>query len=289
MKNILFYKYIEIEKIEAFQKEQLKICTSLKLKGKILVAEEGINGCVSGRDENVEKYKKILTQDKRFSDIVFKDGDANQHTFKKMFVRVRKEIITSKFGIQLKNKAPYVEPKQLKEWLDNNEDLIMVDARNDYETHVGKFKNAVDPNIQVFTQWPKILNMLKDKNKKIVTYCTGGIRCEKASAVLIENGFKNVFQLHGGILTYGKECGNAHWEGKCFVFDERGAADIDPNNQSEPISTCVICRTPTVDYHNCSYITCDKMFIACPKCNEQLTGCCSKNCRNIMIRNLQKA
>lgn len=287
MKNILFYKYVNIEDPQKCRDELFTLCQSLDTKGKILVAEEGINGCISGTETNLEKFKKELTN--RFSDIVFKEDNTNQHTFKKIFVRVRKEIITSKFGIKLENKAPYVEPKQLKEWLDNNEDLIMVDARNDYEVHVGKFKNAIDSNIQVFTQWPKILDILKDKNKKIVTYCTGGIRCEKASAVLIENGFKNVFQLQGGILTYGKECGNAHWEGKCFVFDERGAADIDPNNQSEPISTCITCRTPTINYHNCSYITCDKMFIACPKCNEQLAGCCSKNCRNIMQRDMQKA
>ena len=133
MKNILFYKYVNIEDPQKCRDELFTLCQSLDTKGKILVAEEGINGCISGTETNIEKFKKELTN--RFSDIVFKEDDTNQHTFKKIFVRVRKEIITSNFGIKLENKAPYVEPKQLKEWLDNNEDIIMVDARNDYEVH----------------------------------------------------------------------------------------------------------------------------------------------------------
>ena len=113
----------------------------------------------------------------------------------------------------------------------------------------------------------------------MITYCTGGIRCEKASAFLIENGFNNVFQLHGGILSYGNECGNTHWEGKCFVFDTRGAVDIDPNSQSEPITQCVLCNLPNADLHNCALTTCDKFFTACEDCFKVLKECCSKRCR----------
>ncbi len=124
----------------------------------------------------------------------------------------------------------------------------------------------------------------KFKNRKIVTYCTGGIRCEKASAYMKEMGFESVYQLHGGILTYGKECGNAFWEGKCFVFDERIAIDIDPHAVSEPITHCVLCRLPSASYHNCAHTKCDEYFIACEKCYAELEGCCSKNCRNIANR-----
>ncbi len=131
-----------------------------------------------------------------------------------------------------------------------------------------------------FPEKIKQLNKINNiKNKKIITYCTGGVRCEKASAFLKENGFNDVYQLHGGILTYGQECGDSHWEGKCFVFDTRGAVDIDPNSQSEPITQCVLCNLPNSDLHNCALTSCDKFFTACEDCLRVLKGCCSKRCR----------
>ena len=123
-----------------------------------------------------------------------------------MHVRVRNEIVSSRFKANIKKAAPYIEPKQLKQLMDNNEDLVLLDARNNYEIKMGKFKNAIDLDLDTFRQFPIKINQLKNlKNKKIVTYCTGGVRCEKASAFLKENGFNNVYQLHGGILSYGKE------------------------------------------------------------------------------------
>ena len=286
MKTILFYKFVPIGDPIAFQKEHHALCTSLGLKGKVLVASEGINGCVSGSEDAIARYKKILTSDERFADLVFKEGDTASHTFRKMFVRVRKEIITTKFHSPIEKRAPYLSPQELKEWYEKGEDFIIVDARNDYESRIGKFKNAIAPSIRNFQQWPEAVEELKKfRGKKIVTYCTGGIRCEKASAYMKEMGFENVFQLHGGILAYGKECGNAFWEGKCFVFDERIVVDIETHAISEPISHCVLCRLPSASYHNCAHTKCDEYFIACEKCHAELEGCCSKNCRNIAIRN----
>lgn len=290
MKNILFYKYTYINNQEKFKEEQFNLCRSLNLLGTILVAKEGINGCLSGKVEDLKKYKKTLTKNKKFSDIKFKEGPTNKHTFKRLHVRIRDEIVSSKFNVDIKNKAQYIEPKQLKQLLDNNEDLVLLDARNNYEFDIGKFKDAIHLDLDTFRQFPTEINQLKNiKDKKIVIYCTGGVRCEKASAFLRENGFKDVYQLHGGILTYGKECGNAHWEGKCFVFDTRGAVDIDPNSQSEPITQCVLCNLPNADLHNCALTSCDKFFTACENCFKVLDGCCSKRCRSefIKIRNQQ--
>lgn len=222
-----------LPEVEQFREEHYALCEKLGLKGKVLVAKEGINGCLSGEDSQIDAYKQVMHADNRFSDLMFKEGIASEHTFRKLFVKIRDEIITSKFGVDAKSAAAYVEPKVLKEWLDAGEEVVLLDARNDYETRVGKFKGAIDPNLKTFQEWievPERFAHLKDK--KVVTYCTGGIRCEKASAYLKEQGFENVYQLHGGILTYGAECGKEHWEGECFVFDGRGAVELDPSAQS---------------------------------------------------------
>ena len=288
MKNILFYKYVDIKDTGKLKEDILSLARKLNLLGTILIAEEGINGCVSGSYKEIRNFKKMLKDCSPFKDIEFKEGDAQTHTFKKLIVRIKNEIVASKFKVTLKNRADYIEPKKLKELLDKKEEIILIDARNDYEHKIGKFKNAVTLPISTFRQLSSQIKRLKPlKNKKIVTYCTGGIRCEKASALLKENEFNNVMQLHGGIINYGKEAGNAHWEGKCFVFDTRGAIEIDPNSRSEPISQCVLCSLPCSDLHNCHLETCDKFFVACKDCMKILNDCCSKRCRNTFERKIK--
>jgi len=281
MKNILFYKYIELDNLEELRKNLFDLAKQLNLLGTVLLAQEGINGCLSGAKENTSRFINEMKKDSRFNDIDFKEGIAEKHTFRKFAVRIRPEIVTCKFNADIKNKAPYVEPKKLEEWLDNEEGIIIVDVRNKYEYEIGHFKNALELPMDVHREFPKAVSAIeKHKNKKIVTCCTGGVRCEKASAYLKEHGFNNVFQLHGGIIKYGLEVGNDHWEGKCLVFDTRGAIDIDPKNQSDPITQCILCNIPSGQYANCAVKSCDKRFIACDKCLDVLEGCCSKNCRH---------
>lgn len=283
MKNILFYKYASVKEPLNLRIALFELCRSLNLKGTILVADEGINGCLTGNEKDIDFFKKKLRSNPLFSDIEFKEGLTSGHNFRRLSVRAREEIVTSKFMVDISGAAPYVEPMELKKMLDKNEEVVLLDARNDYEHNIGKFRNALTLPIETFRQLPEKITQLNGlKDKKIITYCTGGVRYEKASALLKENGFDKVYQLHGGIINYGKEVGNSHWEGKCFVFDTRGAVDIDPSRQSEPITQCGICRIPCADYYNCSNTECDRRFIACKDCLSAMESCCSKRCRNTL-------
>ena len=267
--------------LEKFQIKHLALCKRLGLKGKVLIAEEGINGSLTGTEKEIKEYKKELCKDKRFSDMQFKEGSTKHHNFKRMFVRIKPEIVTYKLKVNLKNKADYIEPEQLKKLLDKKEDIVILDVRNKFEYNIGHFNKSVQLNMDKSTELPKAVKKLNHlKNKIVVTCCTGGVRCEKASAYLKEHGFKNVRQLHGGIVRYGEKIGSKHWGGRCFVFDTRGAIDLNPKKQAKPISQCELCNIPNDDYHNCANVNCDRRVILCDKCFDTLNYCCSKTCRN---------
>ena len=273
-----FYKYVEMEDPAKFQQGHLELCKSLSLKGRVLVGEEGINGAVYGKKSDIEKYKSALKSNPLFSDIGFKEQETEKPAFRKIFVRVRKEIVHSELEADLKNAAPYITPEQLKQMLDRNEDFVLVDVRNNYESKIGQFKNAIILNINNFRDLPNSISGIKNlQNKKIVTYCTGGIRCEKASAFLMENGFENVHQLRGGILKFGEEFPDTYWEGKCFVFDDRLAIEINKKNIN-PLTECAWCNKKCDDYANCHNLDCDKLFICCEGCMEKCNKSCSEEC-----------
>ncbi len=279
MRNLLFYKYVELNDLETFQAEHLKLLLSLGMKGKILIAHEGINGCITGTDEAAASYKEKMHADSRFADLEFKDTYAAEHTFRKTIVRIKQEIVASRTTVSVHNRAPYIEPDQLKEELDANKPLLLLDARNNYESAIGRFANALTPNLEVFREFSDYAATLDvPKDQPIVTYCTGGIRCEKASAILREHGFTNVRQLHGGIIRYGEVAGPKHWEGKCFVFDTRVAIPIHESQDMTPITRCVGCGKPADIYANCALYACDKRFIACAACSEHFSHCCSAAC-----------
>jgi UPF0176 protein len=218
-----------------------------------------------------------LAKNKLFKNVKFKRNISDEHPFKKTIVRIREEIVTSRFNVNINKKCSYITPKQLKKSLDNNEDLILLDARNNYESKIGKFKNAITPNIETFREFKKIIpNLSKYKNKKIVMYCTGGVRCEKASALLKNNGFNNVMQIEGGILSYIEEFPDTYFEGRCFVFDNR--LSIPTGNKTKDISICELCHVPSGRYINCLNIKCDKLFICCEDCDKIMNHSCSKKC-----------
>ncbi|WP_409305703.1 rhodanese-related sulfurtransferase [Peribacillus sp. SCS-155] len=281
---LLYYQYVTIEDPERFTKEHSRFCKDLGLKGRILVSKEGINGTVSGTFEQTEKYMEHMKQDPRFADMVFKIDEAKEHAFKKMHVRHRPELVT--LGLEedvnpLETTGKYLEPKEFFEKL-QDPDTVVIDARNDYEYEIGHFRGAIKPDIKAFRELPEWIRNNKEKleGKKILTYCTGGIRCEKFSGWLVEEGFEDVSQLHGGIVTYGKdpEVKGQLWDGKCYVFDDRISVPI---NQIEDVivGRDYFTNEPCDRYVNCANPECDKRIICSEENEHRYLRSCSHECR----------
>ena len=271
---ISFYRYTEIKNPEELRDQIRDKCTSLDILGRILIGEEGINGAATGKSDNIEKFKSYLRE--LYEGLTFREQEIDKHYYHKLIIRVRDEICAFGQRVDLKNTGTHVKPEKLKEWLDNNEDIILIDARNDYEYDMGHFKGAKRLPIKYFRQLPDAVNNLEElKDKKIVMYCTGGIRCEKASAYLKEQGFKDVNQLDGGIINYINQFSDSHWEGSCFVFDDRIVTQV-----GEPITECIHCSGKTDIMINCHNLECDKLHVSCEKCQEEMNNCCSNECKN---------
>ena len=279
---LLFYKYVGVEDPEKFKEEHLYWCLNNNIKGRIFIASEGINGTISGLIEDVEKYKTNLRNYKIFEDIIFKEDEADEIAFKKIHVRVKEEIVNSNLkSTSLANGGKRLSPAELLEFYNSGKEFIIVDARNWYESKIGKFKNALTPQLKNFRQWPEAVESLKDfRDKTVVTYCTGGIRCEKASAYMVEHGFKDVYQLDGGIINFTKKFPDTFWEGGIFVFDERRVVEPNSKNELKYISSCHFCGEPASYYINCHNLDCDKIIISCHKCKVENDYCCSEECRN---------
>lgn len=281
---LLYYKFVNIEYPELFAREHLNLCKDLGLRGRILVAEEGINGTVSGLKENTEEYMKILHKDPRFSDMTFKIDEAKENAFKKMYVRRRKSIITLKEEDDVNpqvRKGKYLKPKEFYEML-QRDDVIVVDGRNDYEYDIGHFRGAIRPEIKNFKEFPKWIeeNLSEHKDKKVISYCTGGIRCEKLTGVLMNKGFDEVYHLEGGIVTYGKdpEVQGRFFDGKCYVFDERIAVQVNNTEEDVVISKCSHCGKLCDRYINCTNDDCHDQHLCCTACEEKYKGFCSEDC-----------
>lgn len=237
--NISCYKFVSLTDREALQAGLAARCLDLNLKGTILLAPEGINVFLAGSRAAIDAIVAHLRADPRFSDLQPKESLSAEPPFRKMRVRLKKEIITMKMPLirPEAGRAPAVAAAQLKRWLDRGCDdtgrpLVMLDTRNDYEVAAGSFDNAVDYAIGVFSEFPsRLAEHLDDfAGKTVISFCTGGIRCEKAAIHMKAIGIEHVYQLEGGILKYFEEVGGAHYHGDCFVFDERAAvsADLQP-------------------------------------------------------------
>ena len=280
-KVLLYYCYSHIENPDQFRDEHHLLCLDLNLRGRIIIAQEGLNGTVSGTIEDCDKYMEAVKADGRFNHIEFKEEMHPEHTFKKLHVRVKDEIVHSSLKHINPNQKTggYVEPAEFREMLKNEEDIVVLDVRSNYEHELGRFKNAVTLDIENFRDFPEKLQELEAyKGKKIVTYCTGGIKCEKASAYLLEQGFENVHQLHGGIIKYGIEAAGEDFEGKCYVFDNRLAVDVNKVNP-KVVSKCYVCDTTSDRMVNCANPTCNIHVPICESCGEKLEGACSQECK----------
>ena len=281
---LLYYNFVPVPDSEAAREEHFALCESLHLKGRILIAKEGINGTVSGLKADTDAYREWMKNHPIFKDTEFKIDEYHTHTFLKLHVRVKNEIVrlnipeaVYKFGT-----TPHVTPeeflKAVKE-AQNNPDIVILDARSAYEFSVGKFKGAVTLDIDNFRDLPEQRAELeKLKGKTIYTYCTGGIKCEKVSGWLKETfGAEEIFQLHGGIVHYAKVTGGEDFEGQCYVFDQRVVVPVNQVNPSV-VGKCGVCGNPTEKMINCANAYCNEHFTICETCFHELEGCCSTAC-----------
>jgi len=271
---LLYYKYTPIADPTAFMRDQKLLCNRLHLKGRILISKDGMNGTVSGTKEATDDYMAAMRALTGFEDIEFKIGESEQPAFPKMKVKTREEIITLKAGetIDMQNTAPYIEPEELYNVLKNDEDVVVIDARNEYEARIGKFKNAVTFDIENFRELPELAltELEKYKDKEIVTYCTGGVRCEPFSAFLRQHGFTKVRQLHGGIIRYAEHHPEFGFDGHCYVFDNRVSIKVNDNI----FSACEYCHTKSARYINCKNDLCHRQLVCCEKCDQEHQSLC---------------
>jgi len=277
---VLYYKFNTIEEPENFCREHKQFCTQLGIKGRIYISKEGINGTLGGTPEQVQKYKNHITGIEGFEDIDFKTDSSDYIPFAKLICKTRDEIVAlHKDDVDPSKGGKYLEPHEWKEVLESEEDYVLIDVRNDYESKIGHFEGALTPAVENFYEFPEWLDNLKvDKDKKVLMYCTGGIRCEKFSVLMKEKGWEDVNQLHGGILRYGKEEGGEHFKGKCFVFDDRLVVPVNEGDM-EPIARCEITGKPADTYINCANMKCNKLFVCSEEGARKMEGCCSEECR----------
>lgn len=262
---IVGYRFFDLQnpaEIRALLKTE---CETLKIVGTIILSHEGINLYIAGIHDSVAQLKSRMSEKFKFPSITYKENRSARLPWRRMIVKVKEEIIS--LGIPDIRPAEFtaktVSPNDFKKWMDEKRDMVVFDTRNDYEVQLGKFNGAIDLQIQTFREFPKKIGSLPEdmKEKTVVMYCTGGIRCEKASALLLkQHGFKEVFQLDGGILNYFKAVGAAHYEGECLVFDRR----VGLNGSEEEKNDCLQCGSPLSpqDYDDPKLVP----FRTCPRC-----------------------
>jgi UPF0176 protein len=266
--NISTYKFAPFESgdLPALRARLVGVCAAYKLKGTILLSTEGINLFVAGLPENIAKLVTELRTVPGLSDLAPKESFSGEQPFNRMLVKIKKEIIA--FGVDgidpARKPAPKLSPQTLKQWLDEGRPVTLLDTRNDYEIRMGTFRGAVDPKIDHFREFPGAVAKLPEelKTQPVVMFCTGGIRCEKAGPFMEREGFQNIFQLDGGILKYFEECGGAHYDGECFVFDRRVGVNADLKESGSVL--CWKCQMPltVADQKDSRYVY-EK---SCPHC-----------------------
>jgi UPF0176 protein len=266
------YKFVELPDYKELREPLLQHCLDHGIKGTLLLAREGINGTVSGSREGIDSLKNYLLADERFHNLSYKESFDQERPFYRMKVKLKKEIVTMGVeGIDPRQVVgTYVEPKDWNDLI-SDPDVVVVDTRNDYEYELGTFKNALDPDTRSFREFPAYVkeNLDPAKHKKVAMFCTGGIRCEKSTAYMKEQGFEEVYHLHGGILKYLEEVPKEEslWQGECYVFDNRVSVDHDLNPGTYDL--CHGCRYPITEADKAS----DKYIegVACPRCFDSQT------------------
>ncbi len=267
-----FYKFVHLPDYRDLQKTLQQRCADLGLLGTILLAKEGINGTISGSEKSIRRLFDRLREDERFRDIHYKESWASEQVFHRMKVRLKKEIVT--LGVEGVDPNLIVgEHIKPEDWnaLIARDDVRLIDTRNDYEFELGTFTGAEDPQIQSFREFPEWVanNLDPDKDQHVAMFCTGGIRCEKSTSYLLEQGFKNVYHLDGGILNYLETVdeNNTLWQGECFVFDNR--VTVDQNLAAGDFELCPACRMPLSEDDTKSPLY--ELNVSCPRCHDRIS------------------
>jgi len=284
--TLSFYRYVIIDTPNEYRDELYKRWDALNVKGRIYVAREGINAQLSVPEEKFETLRKDIDSDKYLTNVLFKIAvEDDGKSFYKLLLKVRKKIVADGLNddaFDVTNVGKHLSAKEFNEALEQ-EGTVVVDMRNHYESEVGRFENAICPDVDTFREeleW--VTENLKDKkDSKVLLYCTGGIRCEKASAYFKHEGFKDVNQLHGGIIDYARQIKQdglqSKFKGKNFVFDERLGEKI----THDVISVCHQCGEPCDEHTNCANDDCHLLFIQCEKCKAKMKNCCTPECISI--------
>lgn len=288
---LIFYKYTTIDNPKALMGQYKALCEKYSLKGRTIIAEEGINSTLEGTVENTEAFLKEFLQDSRFSDIHIKRSKGTGKSFPKLSVKVRPEIVGTRFPKEVDPRiqtGAYLKPEELHKWYENNEDFVVVDMRNSYEYESGYFKNSIDPGMKASRDLPEVIDTLKKvKDKKVLTVCTSGVRCEKMSAYLQHAGFKDVYQLEGGIHSYMEKYPAQNFLGTLYTFDERLTMDF--GGEREIVGTCRRCKDKTEKYQNCANAECNMLFLICNDCmSAEGPGFCSESCEKSTARVVQR-
>lgn len=265
---LLFYSYQTIANPEEAAAWLRSLALRYELKGRAIVAEEGINATFEGITENTEKFIEAFHAREEFAKVTIKTSAGNGQSFPKLSVKVRNEIVGTRFPKEVDPRvktAPHLSAEELKEWYANNKDFIVVDMRNNYEFTSGHFKNAIQPNIESSRELPEKVKELENlRDKTVVTVCTGGVRCEKMSAYLLHEGFDDVYQLDGGIHTYMEKYPGEDFLGTLYTFDNRLVMDF--GGEREIVGECFVCKSKTERYVNCANLKCHYHFLVCTGC-----------------------
>lgn len=279
---LAFYTFQKIEDAKLEVKTHKEFLGKLDATCRIYISEEGINGQLCLERNDALKYIDWMHSKKEFKNLEFKMHEWHEQAFPRLIVKYRKYLVGRDREVNLNNQGEHLSPEKWKEMLETENDALLLDVRNIYEWKVGRFKNAEAPPCETFRDFEKYAEDLKKtydpEKKKVMMYCTGGIRCEVYSALLKDLGFKNVYQLQGGIIKYGLKEGTKHWLGKLFVFDDRLTVPISEKENAPVIGQCHHCGCESESYYNCASMDCNCLFLSCKSCLEKHTGCCKEAC-----------
>lgn len=270
---ILFYSYTPIEDPHVERDKQERLCKHHALTGRVIVAPEGINGTFEGTNDSIEAYISEVRSDERFEAVDFKRSEGTGAAFPRLSVKVRPEIVASHLTPEIDLKSDtgeHLDPEELREWFKQDKDFTVVDMRNDYEYASGRFKKSVHPGMKNFRDLRDDVRNIDDlKDENVVAVCTGGVRCEKATAYLKKQGFKNVYQLKGGMHRYMEKFPGDDFQGSLYVFDQRKTMNTAPDEERSIVGRCVVCDNPSENYVDCREETCPGQFILCRSCLEE--------------------